>query len=405
MNNDFIPFALPCIGEDEISNVIKTMRSGWLTTGPKTLEFEQEFAKKVGAKYALAVNSATAGLHLALDAVGINYGDIVITPIWTFTSTAEVSRYFGATPYFIDIDKRTFNINVNLLEDKIIFLNKKYPNKVKAIMPVHFSGQSCDMDIIIDLSKKYNLKIIEDAAHAFPSSVFSKTIHSNELKNRSIGSVGDATVFSFYATKTLATGEGGMITTDDPNIAKRVKLMRLHGINKDVWDRYSSNKPSWYYEVVESGYKYNLTDIASSIGLVQLEKADLFHEKRKDIAKRYNKSFLGNKHIEIPYQVDENQTNAWHLYVIKLNLKTLKISRDEFVELLVGSGIGCSLHFIPLHLQPYWRDKYNLIPSEFPVADDNFKRVISLPIYPSLTDSQINKIIDTVLVIADKNAA
>ena len=258
-SNQFLPFALPDIGEDEISEVLDSLRSGWLTTGPKTKRFEGEFATFIGSGCkAIAVNSATAGLHLALEAVGIGPGDEVITTPYTFTATAEVVRYLGADPVLVDIDQQTMNINPELIESVIT-------PRTKAIIPVHFAGLACDMEAMLTIARRHGLKVIEDAAHALPSTCNSRLIGSLES---------DATVFSFYATKTITTGEGGMIVTRNPEIAKRCQIMRLHGISRDAFDRYTSTKPSWYYEVVAPGYKYNMTDIAASLGIHQLKKAE-----------------------------------------------------------------------------------------------------------------------------------
>lgn len=397
----FIPFAVPCIGEEEIEAVTTVMRSGWLTTGAKTQAFEQAFAKEVGAKYALAVNSATAGLHLAMEAAGIGEDDLVLTPTWTFTATAEVTRYLGGHPAFVDIEPDTLNIDVSRLEQRIIELRRDHGTKLKAIAPVHFAGQACEMDAILDLAEAHGLKVIEDAAHAFPTEVVSRSTQETERSRRMIGTLGHATVFSFYATKTIATGEGGMVTTDDQGMAERIRLMRLHGINRDVWNRYTSSKPAWYYEVVAPGYKYNLTDIASAIGLEQLAKAQSFQKRRENIAQRYHAGFADQKALDIPKQRHAD-LHAWHLYVLRLNLERLSINREQFIHEMAQLGVGCSVHFIPLHLHPYWRDRYQLTPDMFPVASREFERVVSLPIYPSMTDEDVEWVIDSVNSILDK---
>lgn len=397
---DFIPFALPCIGEEEIEAVAATMRSGWLTTGPKTQAFEQVFAEAVGAKYAMAVNSATAGLHLAMEAAGIGADDLVLTPTWTFTATAEVTRYMGGHPVFVDVEPDTLNIDVSRLEQCIVELRREHGAKLKAIAPVHFAGQACEMDAILDLAETHGLMVIEDAAHAFPTTVVSRSVHDSELCQRKIGTVGHASVFSFYATKTIATGEGGMVTTDDPHLAERIRLMRLHGISRDVWNRYTSTKPSWYYEVVAPGYKYNLTDIASAIGLEQLAKAQLFQTRREAIAQRYHAAFANNPAVEIPILRHTDDTHAWHLYVLRLNLERLSIDREQFIREMAERGVGCSVHFIPLHFHPYWRDRYSLNPAMFPVASREFEHVVSLPIYPGMSDAAIDRVIEAVLDIA-----
>lgn len=400
-NQNFIPFALPSIGEEEIEAVVATMRSGWLTTGPRTKEFEQAFAAAVGARHALAVNSATGGLHLAMEAVGIGADDLVLVPSWTFTATAEVARYLGAHPAFVDVEADTLNIDVKQLEQRVVALKREHGVRLKAIAPVHFGGQACEMDAILDIAEAHGLAVIEDAAHAFPTTVTSRTVHHSERSTRKIGTVGHASVFSFYATKTIATGEGGMVTTEDDRLAERVRLMRLHGISRDVWNRYTSTKPSWYYEVVAPGYKYNLTDIAATMGLVQLGKAQVFQNRREAIARQYHAAFAGHPALEIPLQRHAEDTHAWHLYVLRLNLERLTIDRNQFIHEMAQRGVGCSVHFIPLHLQPYWRERYKLDPALFPVATREFERVISLPIYPNMDGSMVQRVIDAVLEIAD----
>lgn len=399
----FIPFALPFIEEDEIAAVAETMRSGWLTTGPRTKEFEIQFAKVVGSNHALAVNSATSGLHLALEAVGVKADDIVLMPTWTFTATAEVTRYLGAHPKFVDVNPQTLNISISDLEQKIHNVKKEFGDKLKAIIPVHFAGQACEMNEIIDLAKDHSLYVIEDAAHSFPTKVNSKSVDSSEVCSRTIGSVGHITSFSFYVTKTLATGEGGMITTNCPKLTDRMKLMRLHGINRDVWNRYTSNKPSWYYEVVAPGFKYNLTDIASSIGICQLNKSEKLRVKREKIANEYNAAFSKISMVEVPSISASSELHAWHLYVLRLNLEQLSIGRDEFIEKMSQMGIGCSVHFIPLHLQPYWKDRYQLNSKDFPVASYEYERCVSLPIYPGLDEIAITRIIDAVTSILSQH--
>lgn len=375
---DFIPYALPLIEQDEIDEVIDTLKSGWLTTGPKTKLFESEFSKFVGADFALAVNSATAGLHLGLEALGIGPGDKVITTVHTFTATAEVIRYLGADPIFVDIEGDSFNIDCDEIENALI----KYPD-VKAIIPVHYAGQSANMTRIMSLAKKYNVRVLEDAAHALPST------HSGNM----IGTYGDITVYSFYANKTITTGEGGMIVTNNADYAKRIGCMRLHGISKDVFDRFTSTKPSWHYEVVAPGFKYNLTDIAAAIGLHQLKKAFLLQNRRQLIAERYNKAF-SDLPVVTPLIVDENDVHSWHLYVIQLNLDCLNINRDEFIQKMADSGIGTSVHYIPLHMHPYWRDNYKLEETDFPKSTSVFHRIVSLPNYPKMSDAEIGRVIN-----------
>lgn len=382
--NTFLPFALPLIGEDEITEVVDTLRSGWLTTGKKTVQFESDFAEFVGATYALGVNSATSGLHLALEAVGVGAGDKVITTTYTFTATAEVIRYLGADPILIDIEPDTFNMSPDKLRQALA-----ENDNVKAIMPVHFAGQSCDMDEILAIAKEHDLKVIEDAAHALPTT----------YKGTTIGSISDITVYSFYVTKTIATGEGGMVTTENKEYRDRMKTMRLHGINRDVFDRYTSDKPSWFYEVVEPGYKYNMTDVAASIGIHQLKQAKAFQERRQWMAEQYNAAFV-DLPMTTPFVARPEDTHAWHLYVLQLDLSAMTVDRDKFIELMAKENIGTSVHFIPLHLQPYWRDRYNYQPEDYPVALDVFNRAMSLPIYPKMTDDDVENVINAVKKVA-----
>jgi dTDP-4-amino-4,6-dideoxygalactose transaminase len=379
----FIPYALPLTGEEEIAEVVDTIRSGWLTTGPKTKQFEKDFSEFVGAKHALAVNSATAGLHLGLEALGVGVGDKVITTVHTFTATAEVIRYLGADPIFVDIEGDSFNIDCNEIEKALI----AHP-EVKVIMPVHYAGQAADMTKIILLAEKYNVKVLEDAAHAVPST------HNGKM----IGTFGDITVYSFYANKTITTGEGGMIVTNNDEYAKRIGCMRLHGISKDVFDRFTSTKPSWHYQVVAPGFKYNMTDIAASIGIHQLKKAWTLQERRKSIALKYNKAF-SELPLVTPLIVNESDVHSWHLYVIQLNLDEIGIGRDRFIEILAEKGIGTSVHYIPLHFHPYWQETYDLNENDFPKSSKAFTRIVSLPNYPKMSDEEVDKVIRVVRTV------
>ena len=359
--------------EEEINAAIEAIKSGWLTMGPKTVEFENKFKEYIGSSEAVSMNSATAALHLALKAIGLQRGDEVILPTNTFVATAEVVTYFDAIPVLCDIEESTHNIDVSKIEELIT-------DKTKAIIPVHFAGQPCDMDEIYEIAKKYNLKIIEDAAHAIPSSYKGITIGNLEKS--------DITCFSFYATKTLSTGEGGMATTDNPDYAKSMKINRLHGISKDAWDRYTT-KGSWYYEIVDNGCKYNTTDINASLGLVQLRKQDMLREKRNNIASRYNEAFKDDENIIIPF-VKEDRVTSWHLYVIKID------NRDEVIEKLKENSVGCSVHFIPIHKHPYYKDKYGYKNEDYPIANDVFDKSLSLPIYPDMRDEEVEYVINKV---------
>jgi len=385
---NFLPFALPDIGEEEIAEVVDSLRSGWLTTGPKTQRFEHEFAEFVGGNVqALAVNSATAGLHLVLEAFGIGPGDEVITTPYTFTATAGVVRHLGADPVFVDIDPRTFNIDSAKIERAIT-------ERTKAIIPVHFAGLACDMDPIIEIARKHGLKVLEDAAHALPTTYRGQLVGTLES---------DATVFSFYATKTITTGEGGMIITRDGAVADRCRAMRLHGISRDAFDRYTSTKPAWHYEVIAPGFKYNLTDIASSIGLQQLKKAWSFQERRQQMAGRYDAELAGLP-IILPPQPQDGDLHSWHLYALRLDDRA-GINRDEFIRQMSACGVGCSVHFIPLHLHPYWQKAYDLQPHDFPAAWLAYERAVSLPLYTRMTDADQTRVIEAVKnVLAGKQA-
>ncbi len=378
MRADFLRFAIPEIGEEEIAEVIDCMRSGWLTTGSKAGRFEKDFAAYLQVPYALAVNSATAGLHLALEAIGIGSGDEVITSPYTFTASAEVIVYLGADPVFVDIDPETFNINPSNIEPSIT-------RKTKAILPVHFGGQASNMSPIMENARRHGLKVIEDAAHALPCT----------YKGQMIGTIGDATVFSFYATKPLATGEGGMVVTTLEGVARRIKIMRLHGIDRDVWDRYTSTKPDWHYEVVAPGFKYNMPDLMAAIAIHQLKKIDQFQKRREEVAGRYTEAF-SDLPLKTPCVARPGDKHAWHLYVIQLELERIKMTREEFIEKMGERGIGTSVHFIPLHLHHYWRDRYGFKPEDFPVALDCYHRAVSLPIYSKMAEDDVERVIKAV---------
>lgn len=376
----FLPFALPSIGEEEIAEVVDTLRSGWLTTGPKTKQFERDFAAHVGAPHALAVNSATAGLHLAVEALGVGPGDWVVTTPYTFTATAEVIRYVGADPLFVDIDPDTLNLDPAAVAAAV----EARPG-VKAILPVHFGGLQCDMRSLMDTARRHGLKVVEDAAHLMPAA----GAESSRLVR------GDVGAYSLYATKTITTGEGGMVVTADASVAERIRTMRLHGISRDVFDRYSSTVPSWYYEVVAPGFKYNMTDLAAAIGIHQLRKADSFQRSRETIARRYSEAFA-DLPLRLPPHPAAGELHSWHLYVIRLALEETSMGRDEFITRMADEGIGTSVHFIPLHLQPYWRDRYGFKPDDFPATLDAYRRAVSLPIYPRMTDDDVTRVIETV---------
>src|SRR6266545_3201381 len=376
-DREFMPFHVPEIGDAEIESVVETLRSGWLTTGSKVKRFEENFSTYLGCSHAVAVNSCTAALHLALDAVGIQQGDEVIVPAMTFAATAEVVLYFKAKPVLIDCQRDTLNLNPTQIEAAITA-------KTKAIIPVHFGGQPCDMEPILEIAQRHKLYVIEDAAHALPAS----------YQGKKVGTIGDITCFSFYATKTITTGEGGMATTDNTEWAERMRMMSLHGISHDAWKRYTK-EGSWYYEVLRPGFKYNLTDIGAAIGIEQLKKCDAFGAARKRIATAYNEGLSKLPEIQTPVCESDVQ-HAWHLYVIQLDLERLKINRYQFIEALKEQGIGTSVHFIPLHLHPYYRDKFGYAPDDFPKASETYQRIISLPIYPKMTEAHIEHVIAAV---------
>jgi dTDP-4-amino-4,6-dideoxygalactose transaminase len=374
----FLPFALPDIGEEEIAEVVDTLRSGWVTTGPKTKRFEEDFSAFLGdpTLHSMAVNSATAGLHLALEALGIGPGDEVITTTHTFTATAEVVRYLGADVVLVDIDPATLCIDVAAVGAAIT-------PRTKAVVPVHYAGLAADMPALLALAQKHSLKVVEDAAHALP------TTCGGQL----VGTLGsDACVFSFYANKTITTGEGGMVVTRDAALAQRVKVMRLHGISRDAFDRFTAKVPSWYYEIVAPGFKYNLTDIAAALGLQQLKKARSFQQRREAIAMQYHQALAGLP-LTLPPGPAAGDLHSWHLYVVRLN-DEVPVSRDLFIERLFAAGIGCSVHYIPLHLQPYWRDRYGLLASQFPRSQHAYERLVSLPMYSRMTAADVQRVAD-----------
>jgi len=374
----YLPFAVPDTDESELNEVMDTIRSGWLTTGPKTKRFENEFAAAVSAKHAVAVNSCTAAMHLALESIGLRPGDEVITTPYTFAATAEVIRYFDARPVFVDIDPPTFNIDASRIKGAITC-------HTRAILPVHIAGLAADLGAIHEIAKQHGLPVIDDAAHAFPA----------KYNGKMIGSLSTATCFSFYATKTLSTGEGGMICTDDEKLADRCRIMSLHGISRDAWARYTE-EGNWYYEISAPGFKYNMTDLAASLGLAQLAKAQHMWSRRQMIARCYNNAFGEIPELEIPIDHDKCQ-HAWHLYILRLRPEQLTIDRSRFIAELKKRNIGTSVHFIPLHVHPYYRDTYGYLPEDFHNAYHEFQRAISLPIYSKMTGVDVDDVIDAVI--------
>jgi dTDP-4-amino-4,6-dideoxygalactose transaminase len=393
MNNivrkSFLPFALPAISEEGIEEVVKVLRSGWITSGPKVKEFEEKFSVFVKSPFSIALNSATAGLHLALEAIGMTDKDAAITSSVTFTATVEVICYFKAEPILTDVDPISNVMTPTTLEETIAkecqfdgqnLYHQKTGKRVKAVLPVHLAGYTCDMEGLISIAKKYNLYVIEDAAHAFPA----------KHKDKMIGSWGDFTVFSFYATKGITTGEGGMVTTSDPEMAERIKLMRLHGINRDAY-----NRPGWYYEVLEAGYKYNLTDIAAVLGISQLNESGFFWKRRTNIAKHYLESFSEIPGLTLP-PIDPLGEHSWHLFRVELDPSLARVSRDRLVTELKERNIGTSLHFIPIYKHPYYIKNYSFQPLAYPNAEAMYAKTVSLPLFAGMLDEDVRDVVDAV---------
>jgi len=369
-DSDFIPFSRPVLGEREEQAVLEVMRSGWLTTGRVTAAFESEFATYVATAHALAVNSATAGLHLALEALGVGPGDVCAVPDYTFTATAEVARYLGADVVFIDCLPDSPNLDLDVLEQVLM------TRKIKVVLPVHLSGEPVDWDRLAALRDRFGFKIVEDAAHVFPTSG----------PHGFWGTVGDIGVYSFYANKNMTTGEGGMIVTRDDNLAKRMRVMRTHGIDRDAFSRFIGKGASWEYAVIEPGFKYNLTDLASAIGRVQLTRAQGFWRDRQAVVRRYLKGLEGIAGLDLPGWRDDH---AWHIFSLRL---PSRVDRAAFVTQLAHAGVGTSVHYIPLHRMPYWRDTYKLDAASFPQAEARFWRTVSLPLFPTMSEAQVDRV-------------
>ncbi|MDR1108935.1 MAG: DegT/DnrJ/EryC1/StrS family aminotransferase [Spirochaetaceae bacterium] len=413
MKTEAIPFARPFIGTEEEEAVLRVLRSGWLTTGAEALAFEKEFAAFLEGEpspppgsspvRALAVNSATSGLHLALEACGVVPGDLVLVPSYTFTATAEAVRYLGAEPVFVDTAPGSFYLDPAALERTLERLAAGLPaypqrggfgprGKARAVIPVHYGGLPCDMKRIGKIARRYGLRVIEDAAHSFPSQIPAEPA-GNGASPQYAGTLGDVGVFSFYATKTITTGEGGMVVSRDPALAGRMSLMRSHGIDRAVWNRYTDTQASWYYEVVEAGFKYNLPDILAALGRVQLKRAGFLLERRQAIARRYDAAFGGDGRFFLP---PTGAGDARHLYPLRLNGEEIFLTRDGFIKKLQEQGIGVSVHFIPLHTMPYYRRRYALEPEDFPESLRSFQGAVSLPIWPGMTDAQVERVITAV---------
>ena len=376
----FLTFAPPQIGQAEIDAVVDTLKSAWITTGPKTRAFEREFAAFVGAQGALALNSCTAGLHTALATLGIGPGDEVITTPMTFCASVNVIEHVGARPVLVDVEPDTLNIDPERIAAAIT-------PRTRAILPVHYAGHPVELDVITTLARVRGLAVVEDAAHAIPA----------RFKGRFIGAGPNPTAFSFYATKNLTTAEGGMLT-GEPAFLERARTISLHGMNRDAWKRYDQGG-SWRYDVLLPGFKYNMTDIQAAIGLCQLRRQDVFQRRRREVVARYTAAFGADPALEPPV-VRPDVEHAWHLYVLRLRLDALRIGRDRFIEELTARNIGTSVHFIPVHLHPYYRDKYGYAPEALPVAYGNYLRLLSLPLHPGLSDRDIDDVIEAVLDVA-----
>ena len=393
-----IPFFRPYLSELEIDEVLATLRSGWLTTGPKVKRFEENFAAAVGASHAIPVNSCTAALHLAVEALGLKPGDGVLVPTMTFAATAAVVRYMGAIPILVDCDPVTSNMDLDDAVRKLFRLRSgKLPTSlprdlnVVGMMSVHVGGTMMRIDAIETFSSNNGLWVVEDGAHAFPAS-WRK--NADEPWQRCGEGTGMVTCFSFYANKTITTGEGGMAVTNEPDLADRMRSMSLHGLSHNAWGRYTSGG-SWDYKIIAPGYKYNLTDIAAALGLHQLAKAEEMREMREVIARRYLEALADVEEIELPVD-DENRIQSWHLFPIKLNLNRLSITRNEFIEELKGDGVGCSVHWRPLHLHPYYQETFGWRPEDLPVATSTWERLVSLPIFPGMTEAEVDQVVDIV---------
>jgi dTDP-4-amino-4,6-dideoxygalactose transaminase len=380
----FLPFHVPDIGDEEIQAVTETLRSGWLTTGPRVKQFEADFAQFIGVRHAIALNSCTAALHLSLEALGVRAGDEVIVPAVTFTATAEVLSYLGARPVIVDCEPDTLNIDPGCIEAAVT-------PRTRAIVPVHIGGLPCDMDRLHAIARAHALHIVEDSAHALPAA----------WNGASVGTLGDLGCFSFYATKTITTGEGGMVTTDDDRWAERIRMMSLHGISRDGWARYTASG-SWCYDILAAGFKYNLTDIAAAIGIEQLKKSRRFHDARVAIARRYDEAFGAMPEIHVPARVPQAE-HAWHLYVIQLDLDRLRIGRAEFIEALRKRNIGTSVHFIPLHLHSYYRETFGYTADDFPQASAAYQRIVSLPIFPTMSPQDVSDVIEAVTATVEEH--
>ncbi len=390
MRSEFLNFSPPLIGEEEIDEVVKTLRSGWITTGPQVERFQSEFKEFIGAEAALALNSCTSALHVALAALGIGPGDRVVSTPMTFASSIHVIEHMGAEPVLVDVEPDTLNIDPDQIEAAV-----KADPSIKAILPVHLYGHPAEMDPILDIARRYKLAVIEDAAHSLPA----------RYRGRMIGAPVDGDVtnlvaFSFYATKNLTTGEGGMLT-GPPELIDQARVWSLHGMSRDAYKRYTA-EGSWFYEVLLPGFKYNMPDLQAAMGVQQLAKLPQFQRRRREIVDQYHEAFAAMEGLERPVE-RAHVESAWHIYAIRLHLDRLKIDRSRFIEELRDRNIGSSVHFIPVHIHPYYRDKYNFAPDRFPVAFGAYERLVSLPLSPKMTDEDAADVIEAVEDILEKN--
>lgn len=383
MRDSFLSFSPPAIGPEEIAEVVDTLGTDWITTGPKTRRFESDFGQYIGAADAVAVSSATDAMQVGLAALGVQPGDEVITTAMTFCSTVHVIEHLGARPVLVDVEPDTLCIDPRGVERAVT-------EKTRGLLPVHIYGHPCDMDPLLDLAAARGLFVLEDAAHALPA----------RYKGRMVGTMGTATAFSFYATKNMTTGEGGMLT-GDPDLIARARMWSLHGMSRDAYNRYSA-EGSWFYEVVLPGFKCNMTDIQASLGLQQLKKLPRFQDRRREVVQRYQSAFGDRPELQIPTERPDVES-AWHIYPLRLNLETLRIGRNQFIEEMKARNIGTSVHFIPIHLHPYYRDKYGYVPGDFPVAYANYQRLVSLPLHPRLSDTDVEDVVEAVLDIVEKH--
>ncbi len=382
VRGDYLPFARPSIGQSEIDLVVETLKSGWLTVGPRTREFGRKVAEYIGVPKAVALSSCTAGLHLALDAFGVGPKDEVILPALDFASGVNTVLHLGARPVLVDVDRETLNITTEIFERAIT-------DHTKVLMPVHFAGRPCDMDGILELARARGLRVLGDGAHAIGA----------DIGGRKIGSIADATSFSFYVTKGITTGEGGAIASPDPDLIAKVARLSLHGMSSDAWKRYSDRGP-WYYEILEAGYKYNMNDVLAAIGLKQMDRVDEFRDRRTELARIYSDAFAGMPEVEPPPDYAPGH-HAWHLYPIRIRIESLTIDRDRFIRDLIEEGIGASVHFIPLHYHPYFRDRLGYPKGSFPETERYFERAVSLPIYPSMADDDARDVVTAVAKLVD----